>query len=135
MFEAPEEYGEAARDYFRQLAEEIRAEFSASLNDILKSEMANFQSQISQNLGANNFEGLFHGDFLTGTGDISDVIGAALRGALRAAVSDYLRTGSINTGHILNNASRSGSAVLGGKLSRSQQSAEMLAILGRRRNI
>lgn len=136
-----ERYGEAAEEYFHTLSEEIRGDFSASLQQILSGELASFQQSVNRTTASSGYGQL--GNILGGVlGDtvggllpdslFGDVFGAAFSAAIRTVAMDVARTGTVNVGKAVNSANRSGGAALDRdirNMSRGQQSAEMLAML------
>lgn len=139
-----EQYGEAAEEFFMTLSGEIREEFSASLNKILTGELANFQTQVNRSMSssgyatAGNLLGSIAGELVGGLlpdNLFGGVYGAAMNGAVRSAVSDYFRTGSVDIRRVINGANSSGGNSLTRhnslNLSMGQQSAETLSALTR----
>lgn len=139
-----ETYGEAAQEFFVALTEDIRQEFSASLNELLTTEMANFQQQVAKGLSTGTDAGSQLGNlFGTLAGDViggllpdsmfGNVFGAAVSGAVRTAVRDVVRTGSFDLGRVVSGANSSGARVLNQqiRMSSNQQSAEALNTLNR----
>lgn len=140
-----ERYGEAAEEFFHQLTGEIREEFSASLDEMLNSEMTHFQSRlqsayqggydIAGTLG--NTAGNIFGDFLTGPDLFSQVFGLAVNNAVRTAVRDFVRTGTVDLKRVITAADRGGTTVFNQaartemNLSSSQQNADVLLALSR----
>lgn len=142
-----EQYGDAAGEFFHQLAGEIRSEFTGTLEQLLTNDLAAFQSQVSRSLASNGLSdvGGVMGDAL---GDMlgaflpenvfGDVFGAAIGGALRTAARDLTRNGSFDLGRAVNSANRRGgsrldTAIRRGDLPMSggQRSAEIWSELSR----
>lgn len=139
-----ESYGEAAQEFFVSLTADIKQEFSASLNDLLTTEMANFQTQVSRSLMGGTDTGSQLGSLFGNlAGDViggllpdslfGDVYGAAISGAVRTAVRDVVRNGSFDLGRVVKSANSSGASVLNRSIdmSKSQRSAEALTTLNR----
>lgn len=136
-----ERFGEAAEEYFHGLSEEIRKDFSASLEQILSGELAMFQQALNAstaNSGYGQLGNLFGnllgdvvGDFLPDNlfGDVST---AALKAVIRTVAVDVLRSGNVNPRRVLSSATRSSQTVLNRhtrNMSVGQESAEILAAL------
>lgn len=115
-----EEYGEAAGEFFHQLAGDIRTEFTGTLEQLLTNDLVAFQSQVSRSLAGSGLGGV--GNVLGDTlGDalgamlpetlFGDVFGAAIGGALRTAVGDLAR-GNFDVGRVVDSANRYGNTRL-----------------------
>lgn len=116
-----ERYGEAAEDFFHELSDEIRSEFTGTLEDLLTHDLAAFQRQVNRTLaysGMNEVGGIL-GDALGGAVEslipgqvLGDVFGAAVGGALRMALSDFSRSGSVDMNRIIKGANKRGGSRL-----------------------
>jgi hypothetical protein len=142
-----EAYGEAASEFFHELSDDIKQEFTSSLETLLTHDLAAFQSQVNRSLGnaglgdAGNVLGGVLGDTLGSLlpeNMAGNVFGAAIGGALRTAARDLVRNGSLDVGRTIASANRYGgnrldSIIRRGELpmSNSQRSAEAWNQLGR----
>lgn len=142
-----EQYGEAAQEFFHSLSDDIRTEFTGTLEQLLTHDLAAFQSQVSRSLASSNLSDV--GGALGGLlGDVvsaslpdtlfGDVFGSAIGGAIRTAARDVARYGSFDVGRAIGAANRSGGSRLDSwirrgdvPMSEGQRSAEAWALLNR----
>lgn len=141
-----EAYGDAAGDFFHELAGDIRSEFTGTLEQLLTHDLVAFQSQVSRSLASSGMGGVGNvlGDTLGGVlgamlpeNMFGDVFGAAINGAMRTALGDLAR-GNFDLGRVVNSANRYGNTRLDTAIrnsdipmSGSQRSAEIWSELGR----
>ena len=113
-----ERHGEAAIEFFQELASDIKRDFSSVLDGILTQDLPAFQQQVNRSLASSSFTAPVAdmlGDTLSGllpTGGFGDVLGAAVGGALRTVLGDVSRGGGVDIGRIVRGASRSGNTQL-----------------------